>query len=74
VTGDPGAPVAASVNGEPCDLADGTTVAALVERWCPSPRGVAVAVDGEVVPRSTWAATTIPAGAAVEIVSAAAGG
>ncbi len=37
-------------------------------------RGVAVAIDGEVVPRSTWANTTVPDGASVEIVTAAAGG
>jgi sulfur carrier protein len=52
----------------------GTTVAELVVRWCPSPRGVAVAVNGEVVPRSTWDATPIAMGDTVEIVTAAAGG
>jgi sulfur carrier protein len=63
-----------TVNGAPGRVDPGTTVADLVARWCPSPRGVAVAVDGEVVPRSTWGSTVVPVGAAVEIVTAAAGG
>lgn len=36
--------------------------------------GVAVAVDGEVVPRREWDTTTIREGSVVEIVRAAAGG
>lgn len=36
--------------------------------------GVAAALDGEVVPRSSWAATPIAAGAAVELVTATQGG
>jgi sulfur carrier protein len=62
------------VNGAPSEVPAGTTVADLVARCCPSPRGVAVAVAGEVVPRSEWAAVVPPDGAAVEIVTAAAGG
>ncbi len=63
-----------TVNGTAHDRAGGTTVAQLVSEWCPSPRGVAVAIDGAVVPRSTWESTVIAPGAAVEIVTAAAGG
>jgi sulfur carrier protein len=63
-----------TVNGEPYDVAPGTTVAALVAERCPSPRGVAVAVNGEVVPRSTWGGVVVGPGDAVEIVTAAAGG
>ncbi|HEY4928117.1 MAG TPA: sulfur carrier protein ThiS [Acidimicrobiales bacterium] len=63
-----------TVNGETQELAPGTTVAVLVARWCPSPRGVAVAVNAEVVPKSTWDRTTVAPGDAVEIVTAAAGG
>ena len=66
--------IRATVNGTPGDLAPGTTVADLVAERCPSPRGVAVALNGEVVPRSTWSDTPVAAGDAVEIVSAAAGG
>jgi sulfur carrier protein len=63
-----------TVNGAPHDVTPGTTVAELVARWCPSPRGVAVAVNGEVVPRSTWDSIPIATGDTVEIVTAAAGG
>jgi sulfur carrier protein len=63
-----------TVNGEPNMTIDGATVADLVDVMCRSPRGVAVAVDGIVVPRSTWEMTTIAPGATVEIVTAAAGG
>ncbi|HEX3947848.1 MAG TPA: sulfur carrier protein ThiS [Acidimicrobiales bacterium] len=62
------------VNGEATELAPGTTVAQLVARLCPSDRGVAVAVDREVVPRSRWAETPVPEGARVEVLTAAAGG
>ena|GEM_PF-505767 len=66
--------VTVNVNGEAYEAAAGTTVADLVSGWCPSPRGVAVAVDGDIVARSTWGTTLVGAGAAVEIVTAAAGG
>ncbi len=42
------------VNGQPWDGPPGTTVAELVSAWCPSPKGIAVARNGEVVPKSTW--------------------
>ena len=63
-----------TVNGDPYDLHPGSTVSDLVAAWCPSPRGVAVAIDSEVVPRSTWESTLVEPGAIVEIVTAAAGG
>ena len=37
-------------------------------------RGVAVAVDGEVVPRGEWPARAVPAGARVEALTAMQGG
>jgi sulfur carrier protein len=37
-------------------------------------RGVAVAVDGEVVPRSEWGVRTLADGARVEVVGAIQGG
>jgi sulfur carrier protein len=63
-----------TVNGELHEAPTGATVADLVAGWCPSPRGVAVAVDGVVVPRSEWGTTCLVPGATVEIVTAAAGG
>jgi sulfur carrier protein len=37
-------------------------------------RGVAVAVDGEVVPRSRWAVVRLAEGSRVEVVNAIQGG
>jgi sulfur carrier protein len=62
------------VNGESATHPDGTTVLALVRSMVESERGVAVAVDREVVPRSAWATTTLADGASVEVLVAAAGG
>lgn len=62
-----------TVNGERRDLAP-MTVAELLEVLAVNPRGVAVAVDGEVVTRSTWNTVTINNDAVVEILTAAAGG
>ena len=62
------------VNGVETELAAGATVYELVERAHGIRRGVAVAIDGEVVPRSTWADAVIEAGARVEILVAVQGG
>ena len=62
-----------TVNGEPRETA--ATVAALLAETDGVPgRGVAVAIDGEVVPRSAWSDTPIPDGARVEILTAVQGG
>jgi sulfur carrier protein len=62
------------VNGEHRELPDRATVATLVKQLSAPPRGVAVAIDGEVVPRGEWAATTLPDGAQIEVVAAIQGG
>ena len=59
------------MNGEVVELAPGTTLAALVPE---ERRGVAVALEGEVVPRSAWAETGLADGQRVEILEAKAGG
>jgi sulfur carrier protein len=63
------------VNGEPRTLATATTLAALVESLTGerAPRGVAVARNGEVVPRDAWE-TPVATGDAIEIVRAVEGG
>lgn len=63
-----------TVNGEARDTLDGTTVLDLVGLVATDPRGVAVAVDGEVVPKSTWGAVALRGGQAVEILKAVQGG
>jgi sulfur carrier protein len=40
----------------------------------PDARGVAVAVDAEVVPRGAWASTPLAEGAEVEVLTAIQGG
>lgn len=64
------------LNGRPSGLAAGETVAqALVHLQLASDaRGVAVAVDGEIVPRSTWGSFVLPADARVEVLTAMQGG
>jgi sulfur carrier protein len=62
------------VNGEPCDLAPGTTVAELLAAQGAGGRGCAVAVDGSVVPRGSWAAEQLRDGQQVELVRATQGG
>ena len=63
-----------SVNGERREVADGTTVFDLVASMLGSSRGVAVSLDREVVPKSSWSSTLVRPGAQIEILAAAAGG
>ncbi len=63
-----------TLNGEPIELAAGTTVADLVATWAPSVRGVAAAVDGAVVPRGAWGRTVLRDGQRVELLTAVQGG
>lgn len=63
------------VNGEPRAFDDGTTVAEVVSTLVESAeRGVAVALDGDVVPRSEWPATRLADGQSVEVLRAVQGG
>ncbi len=63
-----------TVNGAALDLVDGTTIAEVVAGRVEDQRRVAVARNGEVVPRSAWPSTPLTAGDAVEVLVAAAGG
>jgi sulfur carrier protein len=64
------------VNGEPRELPAGATVASVIEMLdvAPGARGVAVALDGEVVSRSSWPQTRVKDGALIEVVAAIQGG
>jgi thiazole synthase len=64
------------LNGSRVELPDGATVATAIERSgaAPEGRGVAVAVDGDVVPRSEWDATALVEGQSVEVLAAIQGG
>jgi sulfur carrier protein len=78
--------VAVRINGVQEELESELTVAELVDRFLASPsgeseeladrkpRGIAVALNGEVVPRSSWNDTRVRNGDAIEIVGASQGG
>jgi sulfur carrier protein len=75
------------LNGHPADLPPGADVSTAVRALAVGPtgaaaeaeavasgRGVAVAVNGEVVPRAAWAGTALRDGDRVEVLSATQGG
>jgi sulfur carrier protein len=63
------------VNGKVESLAIDTLAALLAEKEIdPGQRGIAVALNGSVVPRGAWAETPIRPGDSVEIVRARQGG
>ncbi|HEY2575255.1 MAG TPA: sulfur carrier protein ThiS [Streptosporangiaceae bacterium] len=63
-----------AVNGEPRQLPPGTSVAGLIAMVTGVSTGLATAVNGEVVPRASWAATLLADGDRVEVVTAVQGG
>ena len=63
-----------TVNGVSSDIAEGTTVLDLVDARAQQQRWVAVAVDGDVVPRGAWTSTLLHDGDSVEILVPVAGG
>jgi sulfur carrier protein len=63
------------VNGESRSLREGATVAEVVAAVGRNEgRGIAVAVNGEVVPRSQWPATELTENDRVEVLEAIGGG
>jgi sulfur carrier protein len=68
--------ISVELNGAWHELPDGATVADAVAHLgvALDARGVAVALDREVVPRGAWASTPLTARARVEILTAIQGG
>jgi sulfur carrier protein len=64
------------LNGKDYEVGAEETVASVLERLDVSPeaRGVAVAVDGEVVPRAQWISFSLREDARVEVLTAMQGG
>ena len=64
------------LNGRDSDVRAGETVAAVLARLQlePDARGVAVAVDGEGVPRARWQSFALADDARVEVLTAMQGG
>jgi sulfur carrier protein len=65
-----------TINGEKKDIASVDTLAALLGHVGVTTelKGVAVALNGEVVPRSAWASARIQENDAIEIIHAVQGG
>lgn len=66
--------IATVVNGEDRSFEEGTTVRELVAALVGEARGVAVAVNAEIVARSEWAARQVADGDRIEVLRAAQGG
>ena len=66
----------ALVNGVPTELPDDSTVADVITKLGHNAqgRGIAVAVNGEVVPRAEWASHPLADGDSVELLVAVQGG
>lgn len=71
------AEVGINVNGQVYDVAGGTGLSDLLRRFDIDPeqaRGIAVAVNDEVIPRRGWATCVVSEGDRIEIVTAKQGG
>jgi len=64
------------VNGQPREVSPRVTLSRLLEALGhdPSGAGIAVAVNGEVVPRGAWTATALRERDRIEVLGAAQGG
>jgi sulfur carrier protein len=62
------------INGKPGELADDARVPDALTLLGVPQTGVAVAVDGAVVPRAAWPDTVLTDGARVEVLTAVQGG
>ena len=63
-----------TVNDHPWELPPGATLADVLRRLGVPSHGVAVALDGAVVPRAAWPGTALRDGASIEVLTAVQGG
>jgi sulfur carrier protein len=63
-----------TLNGQSRQAEEGISLTALVRQVSERATGIAVAVNGEVVPRSSWQETRLADGDRVEVVTAVQGG
>jgi sulfur carrier protein len=63
-----------TVNGQRWELSQGATLADVLARLGAPSRGVAVAINGAVVPRVCWPDTPLLPGARIDVVTAVQGG
>lgn len=62
------------VNGQRWELPNGSVVADVLGQLGAPSSGVAVAVDGAVLPRASWSRTVLRDGSSVEVLTAVQGG
>ncbi len=63
-----------TVNGQSWELPDGATLVDVLGRLGVPPAGVAVALDGAVVPRPSWPGTSLHQDARIDVFTAVQGG
>jgi len=66
--------IAITANGQSREVPEGATLEDVVRDLKPDPRGVAAAVNDEVVPRHEWPTRRLVGGDRVEVLTAAQGG
>ena len=62
------------VNGDPFEIKDGAVVKDLVEALTDDPRGIAIELNREIVPKSKHAETSLNDGDRLEVVQFVGGG
>ena len=62
------------VNNKAMEMAEGSTLSALAEALRLPEKGVAVAVNNQMIPREEWSATRLQEQAQVVVIKAACGG
>lgn len=62
------------VNGDPIEIEAGATVAALVRQLTDDPRGIAIELNREIVPKSRHEDTPLADGDRLEVVQFVGGG
>ncbi|GGC61723.1 sulfur carrier protein ThiS [Hoyosella rhizosphaerae] len=62
------------INGEWREFVPGSTLAELLDQLGLQPKGLAIAVAGEVVPKDEWSSTSVDPSLRIEIVTAVQGG
>lgn len=62
------------LNGEPYEVQAGTTLAALVNAISDEPRGIAIELNREIVPKSQHGAVILAEGDELEVVQFVGGG
>lgn len=63
-----------TINGKSHEVSEISTLATALEQTGMPRQGVAVAVDGAVVPRDAWERTQLTADSVVEVLTAVQGG